>query len=118
MISQFILYCNYTLIRHWDELEMVMKALIIIMSFDMTVFWCATLEVCGRFHRNSSELLKSWKLLESRSREEAKFMRKFKKRSRPLTVGLEGIRKIKRLSILKFIQRLVSATVRALLTLQ
>jgi len=115
---QFVSYCNYTLLRNWNELEMVMKVLIIMMTIDMTLFWGVTLEVSGRFYVNSTRALESWRLLRLDSAEEIVFMEKFKKRCKPLAHGLEGYRKITRLSILEFIGCIARITIRALLALE
>jgi len=118
MIVQFVTYCNYTVLRNWDELEMVMKVLDILMSIDMTLFWGFCLELGGRFYVCSVKVLESWRLLPLGRKQDMIFMMRFKKRCKPLTVGLEGYRKITRLSILEFIGSIARITIRALLALE
>jgi len=115
---QFVSYCNYTLLRNWNELDMVMKILIIMMTIDMTLFWGVTLEVSGRFYVNSTRVLESWKFLSLDSAREIAFMAKFKKSCKPLAFGFAGYRKITRLSILEFIGCIARITIRALLALE
>jgi hypothetical protein len=116
-LGKFIVYCNFTLVRHRIELEPFMLALISTLSINMMCFWCAVLEICGRFHWNSILLLKSWKMLHFPSKSEEKFMKKFKKGCRPLFIGLEGYTKIRRLSVIKFIKGTIQGFLRAHLAL-
>jgi hypothetical protein len=117
LLTQFILYSNFTLIRHWTDLGHTMQFIIVSLSFMVFTFWCVILEISGRFYVNSITLLKSWKMLEFKSKGEAKFMSKFKKGCRPLSIGLQGYMKVKRLTVLKFMKSIVGGTFRALLTL-
>jgi hypothetical protein len=117
LLAQFILYSNFTLIRHWSDLGRTMQVMILVLSFAMFTSWCLILEISGRFHVNSIRLLKSWKMLEFRSKYEAKYLSKFRKGCRPLSIGLPGYIKIKRLTVLKFMKGIVGGTFRALLTL-
>jgi hypothetical protein len=117
ILGQFILYCNFTLIRHWTKLDATMKCFISLVTFSVLCFWGSTLEASGRFHMDSTKALKSWKLLNFRNKDEAKYLSKFRKSCRPLTVGTGEVFKIKRLNVLKFFRGIVKGTFRALLTL-
>jgi hypothetical protein len=118
LFGQFILYSNYTLIRHWNELGIVMKYLILFIDLTVIFFWNVTLEACGRFHMDATKAQKSWKLLPVRNNKEAKYLSKFRKSSRPLAIGAGEIFKIKRLTVLKFLRGIVKGTFRALLTIK
>jgi hypothetical protein len=117
LLAQFILYSNFTLIRHWADLGLTVQVIILTFSFAIFTFWCVILEISGRFYVNSITLIKSWKMLEFKSKGEAKFMSKFIKGCRPLSIGLQGYMKVERLSVLKFMKGIVGGTFRALLTL-
>jgi hypothetical protein len=116
LLAQFILYSNFTLVRHWTDLGLTVQVIIILtFSFAIFTFWCVILEISGRFYVNSITLLKRWKMLEFKSKGEAKFM-SFIKGCRPLSIGLQLYMKVKRLSVPK-LQGIVGGTFRALLSL-
>jgi len=74
------------------------------MTINMTLVWGVILEVMGRFYANSTGILESWRLLSLDSKNETVFIDRFNKaRCRPLAFGLEGYRKIPRLSVLDFV---------------
>jgi hypothetical protein len=118
LVGQFILYSNYTLIRHWNELDVTMKYLIMMIDLTVICIWNAILEVSGRFHMDATKSLKSWKLLTVRNKMETKYLSKFRKAARPLAIGFGEVFKIKRLTVLKFIRGIVKGTFRALLTIK
>jgi hypothetical protein len=115
LLGQFILYSNYTLIRHWNELDVTMKYLIMIMDFTVVCFWNSTLEVSGRFHMDATKSLQSWKLLPVKNKLEGKYLSKLRKATRPLAIGVGEVFKIKRLTVLRFTRGIVKGTFRALL---
>jgi hypothetical protein len=115
LVGQFILYSNYTLIRHWNELDSTIKGIITMIDLTVICFWLIVLEVCGRFYMEAAKSLKSWKLLPVINRMEAKYLSKFRKASRPLVIGFGEVFKIKRLSMFKFLGGIVKGTFKALL---
>jgi hypothetical protein len=54
--------------------------------------------------------------MECQTKEEKKFISKFRKACRPLRVGAGSTFTIRRLSVLKFARAIVKGTIRALLT--
>jgi hypothetical protein len=115
LLGQFILYSNYTLVRHWNELDSTINGVITMMDFTVFCFWLIILEVCGRFYMEAAKSLKSWKLLPFRNRMEAKYLSKFRKASRPLVIGFGEVFKIKRLTMFKFLGGIVKGTLKTLL---
>jgi hypothetical protein len=115
LLGQFILYSNYTLIKHWNELDSTIKCVVTILDLTVLCFWFSILEVCGRFYMEATKSLKSLKLLPVRNRMETRYLSKFRKSTRPLTISYGEVFKIKRLSVLKFLRGIVKGTFRALL---
>jgi len=113
--GQFILYCAFTLIRHRHQLDPFLNALITIIASFILCFWTLSLETAGRYQRDSTEVLISWKFMKHNDTRQAKLMRKYIKRFQPLVVSARSFFKIKRLTVLKYLKGIVRGTFRALL---
>jgi len=118
LLGQFILLSNYTLIKQWENSGFFINLMLFAASGIVLCFWCATLEVSGRFHKSAAKTIQSWKFMKQKSRHDSKLMSKFRKSCRPLAIGFEQIFKIKRLTVLKFIRGVIKGTFRALLLSQ
>lgn len=114
----FVLYANYVLIRNWDHLDFLMRCLVLLWTVSIQVFWYLVLHLAGRYYLFSQRNRGSWKFLGVRDAQEAKFMAKFKKSTRPLGIGQNGYFIIKPLSVVKFVKGVVRGTVRVLLTMR
>jgi len=115
LISQFILYANFTLIRHRDELELIMQLGVIVLNITVLGFWGTVLEVSGWFHSEVIKTIRSWKAVQFGTTLEYKSFRKFKKSCLPIVIGYQKLVQIKRLTVLKFMRAIVKGTFRALL---
>jgi len=115
LLGQFILYCNYTLLRYRAELDSVVLVFIGCIAFSSLTYWIFTLEASGLLTSHATQVLKSWKFMKHKNPLNAKLMRKFIKRSRPLSIYARDFFTIRRLSVLKFIMAIVKGTFRALL---
>jgi len=118
VITQVILMTNYTIIRHWNRLDEVTIAVLILFTAVFQTVWFTILTCGGLYHVHSGRTLKSWKYLKFSSKEEAKMISKFRKSCRPLGIGLVGYFISRRLTVLKFMRGVVRGTFRALLALK
>jgi hypothetical protein len=118
-VTQFSLYCTYTLITGWNSIDQTMKLVLILALFSAVAPWTAFLRFGGWFLMNSKETLRSWKHFKILCNEDSKYLSKFKKSCRPLAMRAEedyGQYMVKRLSLLKFLHRIIKQTLSALLT--
>jgi len=118
LIGQFILYCNFTLIRHRKKLDFIINFFLVGSALCAFVFWVLTLEAAGRFQKDSSKSLASWKYMKQESPFKMKLLRKYRKRFRPLVISAGEYFSIKRLHVLKFMRSIVTGTFRTLLTIK
>lgn len=114
----FVLYTNFVLIRHWNSLDYATRLITFGWSAGIQFFWYFVLHFGGRFYSYSKRNRVSWKFMETKNLQEAKYMSKFRKSTRPLGIGYEGYFIIKPLSVLKFLKGVVRWTIRVLLTIQ
>jgi len=115
--GKVVLYCNYTLIRHRNQLGPFQSIFLALTAVNLFLAWTMTLEAAGRFHQDASKVFKSWRSMKHRSAFKKKLMTKQIKSMRPLVVSGRDYFKIKRLTVLKFFMANVKGTFRALLTL-
>jgi hypothetical protein len=113
LMGQFILFSNVSALRGGKDFDFNF----IILSFYAQAAWFCVLEFGGRFHKNSTKTVKSWKYFNFKTKAEAKYMSKFRKACVPLCLEAKGVFSVKRLSVLKFIRSVVRGTFRAVLTL-
>jgi hypothetical protein len=117
--GQFVVFCQYSLITGWSGLDSVSKGMLGINGTALLMFWVGVLETAGRFHKLSRSSIKRWKKegKMSESKYERKFIGRFCKSCKPLSMGLEGTFVIKRLSAMKFLRAVIKGTFRAVVTL-
>lgn len=118
LAMNFVLYTNFVLIRHWDRLDYGTRLLTFAWSAGIQTFWYFVLHFGERFYSYSKRNRVSWKFMATKDSQEAKYMSKFRKSTRPLGLGYDGYFIIKPLSVLKFVKGVVRGTIRVLLTLQ
>jgi hypothetical protein len=116
VISQIALFCNFTLITRWGQIDAATKGILSVWTIGVLVLWITLLEGAGRFHLKGKELIRSWKYWDW-PRKDMKLMGKFRKSCRPLGVRAGRYCCIKRISVLKFVRGIVQGTFRALLAL-
>ncbi|CAL8121164.1 unnamed protein product [Orchesella dallaii] len=75
-----VIYCNFVLIKYWDQLDRVAKGIMLAWAFILSVFWASVLEL-GRFqYLGGNKVIKSWQRGKWGSERENKMMKKFAKR--------------------------------------
>jgi len=111
ILSKVIVLCNYQLIMEWGDFD----AIQIVGAFYGTIMWIFVLETGGMYFCRSKECIKSWKFLPCKVSDEKKFLSKFRKSCRPISVGTKDIFRIKRLTVLKFIRAITRGTLRTVL---
>ncbi|OXA37094.1 hypothetical protein Fcan01_28165 [Folsomia candida] len=116
-MGQFALFCNYSVIKYWDQLNPLTRILLIVWSAVVLIPWISFLHVSGNFYQLSQRTLKSWKEIKCRNTLERKYLSKSRKACRPLKVGADGVFTIKRLTVLKFIRGIIKGTFRAMMTI-
>jgi hypothetical protein len=114
LLGQFILFSNVSALRGGKDFDYNF----VILSFYAQAAWFCVLEFGGRFHKNSTKTVKSWKCLAFKTKAEAKYMSKFRKACVPLKIETKGMFSIRRLTVLKFVRSVVRGTFRAVLTLK
>jgi len=117
LLSQFIVFCNFLLIRYWSEIDSTTRVLLGFLTVTFEILWMAFLQYGGLFHMHAKRTIKSWTLMHFNNQIEAKFMMRFRKSCRPLSVGTVGYYTITRVTVLRFLQGTLRKTFRALLTL-
>jgi len=114
VITNLSLFCNYTIIREWDQLDKTTVVILLFWTSGVLVCWLGVLEVGGWLNSGGSKILQSWKHFNWPALER-KILNKQKKACRPYAVRVQSYYCIKRLSILKFLKGIVKGTFRALL---
>ncbi|OXA40674.1 hypothetical protein Fcan01_24478, partial [Folsomia candida] len=91
LFGQFALFCNYSVIKYWDQLNPMTRILLIVWSFVVQIPWTSFLHVAGNFFQLSQRTLKSWKGIKCRNVLERKYFSKARKACRPIIVGADGV---------------------------
>lgn len=105
VVMQISLFSNWMLLHYWDTLGILRLALISL-EVGLIIFWIIILEFGGRYYEASKRNKESWRELG----EQSKFVKKWRKSVRFVYAGYEGYHAIKRLSVLKFLKRIVRGT--------
>lgn len=115
VLTNFIIVCNFLLIRHWADLSLLPRAILISWVFVFQLVWMITLNVAGLFNKHSVGALRSWNKIKFTRDSDAQYFIKFKKSCKPLVVGREGYYNIKMASVFVFLRGIIRGTVRVLL---
>jgi len=110
------LFCNFVLIKYWNQLQIVSKLQLLSWTIIFMGFWACVLEL-GRFmFTQGNKVLGSWKRHEYAYSGESKLMKKFTKSCKPIVLSYGKQFVIGRVSVLVFFRGVVRGTFRALLT--
>lgn len=86
-------------------------------SIWVQLFWGTVIEVSSWAQVMAKKTIASWKFVKFKGKDERKFLAKFRKASKPISVGVMGVFEIKRLTVPKFFRGIIKGTFRALLTI-
>lgn len=117
-LSQFVLILNYVLIKNGHEMTGVSIMVALTWSLACQMAWIILLSLAAIFAKEAKVTTKSCKYFEFSSKLEKKYMSKFAKSCKPLFVGKEGVFRVSKKTVLKFLQGIVRGTFRALITLK
>jgi hypothetical protein len=120
LMSQFNVYCNFTLITYWGEMDEAMKMILISWAVISISSWTPILQFGGWFNANAIQTVKSWKYLDW-GKNDKKFLSKFRKSCRPLGIRVEGRYGqycIRRKTVLKYIKGVTKETFTAIIALK
>lgn len=115
----YILYANFMLLRHIEHLDNITLFLLTCWSCLLQTFWVVVLHVGGMFREQSKVNFRSWKQIDCKGNFlDQRYISKFKRSCRPLSIGYEGMFVMRKLSVLKFLRGVVRGTFRIFLTLK
>lgn len=118
LVGQFALLISYSVITKWNVMQGPAKFCMMFTSFIVQCAWLGFTTFGAWFCDNTIKVLQSWKKLPGSSREEMKYMGKFRKSCRPLYLGYPGVFRITRATVLIYIQGVSRGTFRVLLGLE
>jgi len=118
LVGQFIVYCNYTMIRYWKSLDSAIFLNLGTWSFMATFSMLVGLEVFAMMHNRGRKILRSMKHKDWGSKGRNREMSKFVRSCKPLCFGYGRTYILKKISVLKFIKSVVRGTLRALLAIK
>lgn len=81
-------------------------------------FWITCLIMAAKFHFEILKTTKGWKYFKLMTKRERKYIGKFRKFCKPVYLGTPGLFRIKKVTILKFIQGIVRGAFRGLVTMK
>jgi len=120
LTGQFSMFCNVTLITHWDSLDIMMRIIFFVWTLITAGAWVIVLQCGGWLYGNAGKTTRSWKNV-SWSKPDKKYLSKFRKSCRPMGVRVEeryGQYCMKRVTVLKYIKGLSKGTLGALMALK
>ncbi|CAL8085560.1 unnamed protein product [Orchesella dallaii] len=118
VISFFIIFCMFSLIRHWTKIDRTFRIVIQCWVALCLVSVFVTLSFCAFIYTVSLRALMSMRRREGwGSPRENKYMNQFLKSCKPLSVGVGKMYVIRKVSILNFFKFIARGTARTLLTL-
>lgn len=115
VILYLVLFCNTMLIQHWDRLNITLRIAFIVVTVMGVSMWSLTLKTLGMLHIWNVKTLKSWKKHDWGRRVDTKYMKKFAKSCRPLSVEYKKYYLVRPKSVLKFLRGVSRGTFRVLL---
>lgn len=116
IIMVSIIYLCFVLLRYWDNIEIIMKAPLVIAVFVLVGYWSIILQFGCLLHVSGNKVLRSWKQNDWGSQLEKKCMRKFMRSYKPILFSYGKQFVIGRVCILSFYRGVVRGTCRVLLT--
>lgn len=117
-ITNLALFCNFSLIKYNDIMNMTNTAILLIWSVGGTVNWLVALTFTGSMYTKSVRSLNTVKNKDWGSKTKNMVMKRFAKSCKPLSYGYGRMYVIRMVSVLKFIRHLTRGTFRVLLTLK
>lgn len=118
IVLKLSLYSQVSLIRKWNKLDKLTVAILVFASISGQAVWLFALHYSGDMVTESKRTVSSWKGREWKTSGETKFMKKFSKSCRPMTINYHNVYILKRSSILRFLKNVCRGTLRALLTIR
>ncbi|CAL8106445.1 unnamed protein product [Orchesella dallaii] len=116
-VMNLIVFCNFMLLVHGSELQIMTLATMSLWSILGTTVWTFILYLGGYMHKMSEKTLRSWKVHPWGSKNERKMMSKFRKSCRPVLIQFGNTFVIRKRTCLKFLRGITKGTFRALLAL-
>lgn len=116
-LTKLSLFCNYILIKQWNELDATTATLFLLLTFVFSGFWVFILNFGGLLQIQGKLLLKSWKEF-NWAKKDMKLLSKFRKSCKPFCVNSGKYFHMNRLSSLKFLRGLATGTFRTLVALK
>jgi len=116
LMSQFIVLVCFILIWYADHLIPMDTARLLIIMAALQGTYCTFLEISGRFHVKSENLLKSFPNHKACNNFEKKYLLKFTRACKPLFIGTPGYFRIQRLTVLTFLRGIMVGTLDMILT--
>jgi len=110
------IYCNFVLIRYWDELQGFSKMQFLNWSVIFVWSWQFILEFGRYISSKGGKVLASWKGNKWGSMRENRVMERFHRSCKPIVLAYGNHFVIGRLSILRYFRGITRGTFRALLT--
>lgn len=117
IFMQLSLFCNVTMIVFGSQLEITSKILLPLCSINPLFAWTLFLTVAGQLFSSSKKTLGSWKL-ERWTGAERKFMMKFKRSFRPLSICAGKFFVVRPKSALNFVKGVSRGTFRSLIAMR
>ncbi|CAL8085541.1 unnamed protein product [Orchesella dallaii] len=113
------IFSTFSLLKHLDEMDITVVAIFGIWEGICFTSWFVALKLCANIYNVTQRALGSMRRREDwGSQMEKKFMKKFLKSCKPLSIGYGKTYVIRNVSILNFFKFIIRGTARALLTLQ
>ncbi|CAL8099144.1 unnamed protein product [Orchesella dallaii] len=114
IFGHFIVFCNTMLITNFHKMPMTTVIILSMWSVTSTVYWSAVLAFGAHLYHRGEIMMNSWRRHTWETQKYRKYMNKFRKSCKPITLHFGRTFVIRRLSVLKFIKGLTVSTFRAL----
>lgn len=119
VVIKLSLYTQVSLIRKWNQLDNLTIAILLFSWASGQCVWLFALHFSGKMVKESKITLISWKAINIwGNKDNNKFMHKFRKSCKPMTINYHNVYILRRSSILKFLKSVCRGTLRALLTIR
>lgn len=120
IVLNLVLFSNFSLIRYWDKLNLVVTGILLIWSVYSALLLVVMFGFFGNVHSLGAKVLKTISNKEGGwgRRIQTKEMKKFVKSRKLLSYGFEKIFVIRRISVLKFLKAATYGTFKLLLTIK
>ncbi|OXA48333.1 hypothetical protein Fcan01_16909 [Folsomia candida] len=120
ILGQLALATGYVLIAEGRKIKLATRMTFLTCDAVAVLFWVAMMTCAGKIQKSSKECLISWRVNRDQweSKEDRRYMSKFRKSCKPLYFGLDGFMTVTHKSVLKFVQGIIRGLFRTLLTLK